>query len=675
MNTTRFLSIALLFFGLLTQAQTYVTSRETLRDSVDPLGLRPSQSMIINTNGLSLVFKPVVGSVVTDSAVEFNSVKRAGYKWVCDWSGDIMAFGVKADGTTDDTIATQAAIDYAVAHGLTLYLPSGYHTSIVANLIVSDDSNIQGPDDMFSMSSSIVANEQNRWIWKLKNGANTNVISYTAGQHTLRGVTIDGNKDNNTADAPALNINVGFTSYKESHWENIGVFNSAGDGIYNKAHSPVFDRIMSQNNNGNGLVIFNGYDSAITHSYFGGNGKHGILALDHGSFRWVQVDSFQNRMSGVRLLNPYLGYFDKMVCNNNLQNGWLMSTMPSTNYTLVSTGAVYSGLLGEFTILNSQFINNNHYLDKQGLPSPEADGTWSNFKVEGGGSIRPYNIFNTQFNLSENTATWTKKPKYLIESTATFVANLFGANFLNCRLTSDTNYFTVTNMSGTIQATASFLGLRDGKTSLDYANLPLGGFSIGSASFTGTPLTLSETGSSMMEWNRTGLPQKWKLVLGFRSWILTEETANFKGFAFENNGTPTLYFGTLSSGGASPVSGIIKAESATSGTNTAGSNLSLYAGAGTGGAFSGGSINFYTPDVQLTNNGVAIVGATNTTVQTNLLRAQILNDGTIFMPVMAQPLSYSGARFYYGINAESPGITNWWFSRPNGTTNKWVGLP
>jgi len=132
----RFFLFALLTLAnLIVSAQTYTTSRETLRDSVDPLGLRPSQSMIINTNGLSLVFKPVVGSVVSDNAVEFNSVKRPGYKWVYNWKGEAEVFGVVADEVTDDTAALQAALDYGKANRITVKLPG---RGIVINSVTMD---------------------------------------------------------------------------------------------------------------------------------------------------------------------------------------------------------------------------------------------------------------------------------------------------------------------------------------------------------------------------------------------------------------------------------------------------------------------------------------------------------------------------------------------------------
>ena len=588
------------------------------------------------------------------NALSTNAVRRATKngvgRWIHDWDGDLWAFGIKADGVTDDTAATQAAIDYATANGIRIKLPDGYHTSIVAGLTVSDDSNFEGPDRMFAMSSSIVASEQNRWIWKLKDNANTWVIKFTAGQHSFEGATIDGNKTANTNDVPAFFIDMGFTSYKESHWKNIGVFNSAGDGIYNRAHSPVFDNVMSQNNAGNGIVIVNGYDAAITHSYIGGNGKHGILALDHGSFRFVQVDSFENEMSGIKLLNPYLGYFDKVVCNNNLQNGLLLVTAPSTNYT-TGSAVTNTGLLGQFSIMNSQLIQNNYPTKKSGLSSPEASGTWSNLKMEGSGSVHPFNIINTQFYLSESTK--TSKPKYLVESTASGFPNFYGANFINCRYTANTNFFVSGAMSGAILTTAAFTQLREATTSYDYNFWPIGNLSLGGSGYTGLPLTVSQTGASMVEFNRTGLPQKYLVTLGFRSLVFSEYTSSFSpALSIVRNTTPQLTIGSVSAG-ATPSTSFLYAEQASSGTDSSGADLSINAGFGTGASTSGGSINFATPNA--TTSG--------TTVQANSTKFSVLRSGALFMPVTTQPATAVEGVFYRGVNTLRSGQTNWYFAR------------
>jgi len=631
--------------------------------------MRPIPGMTVYVRGGSVTNDwgdtPLPFSYVSGSTAATNRFCRAVTtgtgRWIYEWDGNIMAFSIAADGVTDDTAKTQEAINHSIFTGITLNLPSGYHTSIVDGIIITNTSNIQGPDSMLAMSSSIVANEQNKWIWKLKdNSTNGWILKYTNGQHVLKGVTLDGNKANQTVAMPLLFIDVGFASYRESTWEDIGAFNGKGDGIYNRAHSPTFYHVMSQNNDGNGIVITNGYDSAISHSYFGGNGGHGMAAFDHGSYRWVQNDSFQNRKHGVYLLNPYLGYFKNIVCNNNLQCGWYQESLPSTNNTTIPP-MVTSGNLGEFTITESQFLNNNYPRDKQNLPSPEPSGTWSNFKEGGTATVSPYSIWSTRFYLSENTSL-TNRVKNLIESVNSGFPNLSKASLVGCFITSNTNFFTAaTPMSGNILSTASFIKLRDANLGIEYNTAPNGWASIGGASISTNPLTLGTTSGRMIRMDRTSLPQIADISVGFRSIILTESTANFANIAtFENNGEPIWFLGSASAGSA-PRNGTITAEPASSGTNTANKNLILRAGAGTGSGTGGGSINFQTPTT----------GTSGSTVQTLVTRLQVLPDGALFLRDAPQPGAATDGLFYRGVNSAYPGVTNWYFARTNG----WVPLP
>lgn len=73
--------------------QTFVKSRTHLRDSVDPLLLRAGQTVVVLTNELALTYYPEVGTVANESAIEFNSTLRPGYKWKYPWNGDVRAFG------------------------------------------------------------------------------------------------------------------------------------------------------------------------------------------------------------------------------------------------------------------------------------------------------------------------------------------------------------------------------------------------------------------------------------------------------------------------------------------------------------------------------------------------------------------------------------------------------
>lgn len=122
-----FLTFACLLFATLsTVSQTYVVSREQLRDAIDPLNLRSNQLMTLATNGVILSYKAETGTNATDSVLSFNSTKRANYKWtIVNWDGDVRAFGSFNSSLSDVGDTINRANTNAVALGIPLLLPEG----------------------------------------------------------------------------------------------------------------------------------------------------------------------------------------------------------------------------------------------------------------------------------------------------------------------------------------------------------------------------------------------------------------------------------------------------------------------------------------------------------------------------------------------------------------------
>jgi len=120
-----FCSIFFLVLSVLSAvAQTYIGSTDQLKTTIDPLALRPGQAMVVVTNGLTLSFYPEVGTVASDSPVEFASTKRSGYVWKCAWDGDPRVFGMKfGNSTTNDANANQLAFTNAIAWSRTTGIP------------------------------------------------------------------------------------------------------------------------------------------------------------------------------------------------------------------------------------------------------------------------------------------------------------------------------------------------------------------------------------------------------------------------------------------------------------------------------------------------------------------------------------------------------------------------
>lgn len=93
-------------------AQTYVTSTTVLRDNIDPVTIRPGQFVVVQTNGISVLYYPVNSAASITNSVSFNSSKRSGWHWKAKWDGNARAFNVNANNLTDDRANIQAAIDY-----------------------------------------------------------------------------------------------------------------------------------------------------------------------------------------------------------------------------------------------------------------------------------------------------------------------------------------------------------------------------------------------------------------------------------------------------------------------------------------------------------------------------------------------------------------------------------
>lgn len=109
----------------------------------------------------------------------------------------VKDFGAAGDGTTDDTVAIQAALDVGSTfdHG-TVFFPDG--TYMVAGLKLPSNCSLKG------------ASRDNTTL-KLKNGANTHILAsklyvendtlnaFPDGQNFIENITFDGNKANNTS--------------------------------------------------------------------------------------------------------------------------------------------------------------------------------------------------------------------------------------------------------------------------------------------------------------------------------------------------------------------------------------------------------------------------------------------------------------------------------------------
>jgi hypothetical protein len=195
-------------------------------------------------------------------------------------SVSVKDFGAKGDGTTDDTNAIQNALNSSTLG--TIFFPSGTY-------IISSPINVP-------VSVSIVGESAVGTIIKMANGANIAAILQTKNFATLTGttstggtfrsyiggITIDGNKANNTAGVGIRLYGKGYTL------QNIAIANCYSTGLYteyagtddfssiNGTLEAYFNNLTIQQNNDTGWIFKGAHDSIASCVVIFNNGGWGL---------------------------------------------------------------------------------------------------------------------------------------------------------------------------------------------------------------------------------------------------------------------------------------------------------------------------------------------------------------------------------------------------------------
>jgi hypothetical protein len=198
---------------------------------------------------------------------------------------NVKAYGAKGDGTTSDAAAIQSAIDAAyTAGGGTVLIPEGTY-SISTTVIHKTRVKIIG--DGIGVT-----------ILKLANGANVDVIqshnfnTYTdtntrindSNLLTLEGLTVDGNKSNNTLGSGAKYYAAA------SLFKDLYFYNCAVDGFYTEwANTSLAPTIGGENE----------FEARYVNVNAGHNGQDGIVHRGPHDSSFVNCISHHNTRYGI----------------------------------------------------------------------------------------------------------------------------------------------------------------------------------------------------------------------------------------------------------------------------------------------------------------------------------------------------------------------------------------
>lgn len=209
-----------------------------------------------------------------------------------------IQFGATGDGVTNDTQALQDAIDYAIAHGVKLFIPSGNY--LVSKLTINGCINMEG-NGFDSVFTSIDNNSENAIIYIENDGIFKSDISK---------FRIQGNKSNNAGTIHGMLLNL------------------TSDGTQGDKYAKIHD-ISIYDCTGNGFA---------TSSYYGS----GIREI-----RVSNLDVAGCNLNGVNIRNTTDSFFDNITSHSNIQHGFFLS---GGNHKISNCKAFYNGKGDETTI-------------------------------------------------------------------------------------------------------------------------------------------------------------------------------------------------------------------------------------------------------------------------------------------------------------------------------------
>jgi len=242
---------------------------------------------------------------------------------------NVKWFKAKGDSITDDTIAINNAINYAVTYNIVnIYFPSGTY---MVNSPILIYSNMLLHGDGISSIIRLLPNSANYNTGLITNSdhinGNTNII--------IKDLKIDANCTNQ--DSSYLQTSIYFIKVNKLNIDNVDCTGGLIEGIYIYNCSEININNLTTHNNGlyqqdaSGLHIDNCDMPVINNVYSYSNGFHGVIlsSCTHGSFNNIRC--INNGYDGFRIqYNSDYNFFNNIVSSGNFR-GMYFTTESTKN--------------------------------------------------------------------------------------------------------------------------------------------------------------------------------------------------------------------------------------------------------------------------------------------------------------------------------------------------------
>jgi hypothetical protein len=254
-------------------------------------------------------------------------------------------YGAVGNGTTDDTVALQSAVN----SGSPVFLPP-------ATYLISSAIALPTTPFIFGAGSGTynVTAGANLSIIKLANGANSSMFTIAAGNGAgvIRDIQLNGNKANQTGGGSAiLWSSAGSAQESQWHCERVYVHDAFSSGFETQTNrqNNKFTECVSYNNGGHGINC-SASDSAVINCTIGLNTLDGVLAnyVCHIS----GCDIFSNR-NGINIPSSVFGVeITNCGIDRNQQQGIYIagSSVDVVACTIHSNGQAANNTYGSITV-------------------------------------------------------------------------------------------------------------------------------------------------------------------------------------------------------------------------------------------------------------------------------------------------------------------------------------